>query len=90
MDAATKLKIIANYGVGYNNIDVDYATKKGIVVCNTPNPVTEPTAEMAFALMHAVARRIHPHADRFIVGGDNAHRRIDLAVQRIEEIRRSL
>lgn len=58
MDAATNLKIIANYGVGYNNIDVDYATKKGIVVCNTPNPVTEPTAEMAFALMHAVARRI--------------------------------
>jgi D-3-phosphoglycerate dehydrogenase len=58
MDAAKNLKIIANYGVGYNNIDVDYATKKGIVVCNTPNPVTEPTAEMAFALMHAVARRI--------------------------------
>lgn len=58
MDAATNLKIIANYGVGYNNIDVDYATQKGIVVCNTPNPVTEPTAEMAFALMHAVARRI--------------------------------
>ena len=58
MDAATKLKIIANYGVGYNNIDVDYATRKGIVVTNTPQPVTEPTAEMAIALMYAVARRV--------------------------------
>ncbi len=58
MDAGKNLKIIANYGVGYNNIDVDYATKKGIVVCNTPHAVTEPTAEMAMALMYATARRI--------------------------------
>ena len=52
------LKIIANYGVGYNNIDVEYATKCGIVVTNTPDPVIEPTAEHAFALIHAAARRI--------------------------------
>jgi D-3-phosphoglycerate dehydrogenase len=58
MDAAARLKIIANYGVGYNNIDVDYATRKGIVVTNTPQPVTEPTAEMAMALLYAVARRV--------------------------------
>jgi D-3-phosphoglycerate dehydrogenase len=59
LDAANgQLKIIANYGVGYNNIDVDYATKCGIVVTNTPDPVIEPTAEHAFALMHAAARRI--------------------------------
>lgn len=53
-----RLKIIANYGVGYNNIDVEYATQKGIVVTNTPDPVIEPTAELTFALMLAAARRI--------------------------------
>ena len=58
MDKASKLKLIANYGVGYNNIDVDYAAQKGIVVTNTPNSVLEPTAELCFALMSAVARKI--------------------------------
>lgn len=58
IDAGKNLKIIANYGVGYNNIDVAYATQKGIVVANTPDPVIEPTAELAFALMSDVARRI--------------------------------
>ena len=52
------LKIIANYGVGYNNVDVEYATQCGIVVTNTPDPVVEPTAELALALMLAAARRI--------------------------------
>jgi len=56
--AAKRVKIIANYGVGYNNIDVEYAAKCGIVVTNTPDPVIQPTAELAFALMHAAARRI--------------------------------
>jgi len=59
LDAAKgNIKIIANYGVGYNNIDVDYATQCGIVITNTPDPVIEPTAEQAFALMLAAARRI--------------------------------
>ena len=53
-----KLKIIANFGVGYNNIDVEEATRRGIAVCNTPNAVTEPTAEMALGLMLSVMRRI--------------------------------
>jgi lactate dehydrogenase-like 2-hydroxyacid dehydrogenase len=55
---AKQLKIIANFGVGYNNIDVDAATDMGIVVCNTPNAVTEPTAEMTMGLMISVMRRI--------------------------------
>ncbi len=55
---AKNLRIIANFGVGYNNIDVAKATEMGIVVCNTPNAVTEPTAEMAFGLLLAVARNI--------------------------------
>ncbi len=59
IDAAKgSVKIIANFGVGYNNIDVKYATKCGIVVTNTPDPVIEPTAEQAFALMLAAARRV--------------------------------
>lgn len=58
MDRAVKLELISNWGVGFNNIDVDYATKKGIVVTNIPNSTREPTAEFAFALLLATGRRI--------------------------------
>ena len=58
LDKATKLELIANFGVGYNNIDVDYATSKGVVVTNLPETTREPTAELAFALLLAAARRI--------------------------------
>ena len=58
MDRGTKLELIANYGVGYNNIDVEYAKQKGIAVTNIPNSVTEPTAEFAFALLLAAGRKI--------------------------------
>lgn len=58
LSCAKKLKIIANFGVGYNHIDVETATSMGIVVCNTPNAVTEPTAEMAMGLMISLMRRI--------------------------------
>lgn len=53
-----RLKIISNYAVGYNNIDINYAQQKGIAVCNTPDPVIEPTAELAYALMGCAARRL--------------------------------
>ena len=52
------LKVISNYAVGYNNIDVEYATKNGIFVTNTPGVLTETTADLAWALLLAVARRI--------------------------------
>jgi glyoxylate reductase len=58
IDAAPELKLIANYGAGFDNIDVAYATSKGIVVTNCPDPVTEPTAELAFGLMISLARGI--------------------------------
>lgn len=58
IDRGNKLEMIANYGVGYNNIDVDYATKKGIVVTNIPDSTREPTAELAFALLLGAARKI--------------------------------
>ncbi|MFW6267663.1 MAG: NAD(P)-dependent oxidoreductase [Marinilabiliaceae bacterium] len=58
MKSASRLKLIANFGAGVDNIDVDLATSKGIVVTNTPDPVTEPTAELAMGLMVDVSRRI--------------------------------
>lgn len=63
MDAGKKLQIVSNYAVGFDNIDVPYATQKGIVVCNTPDPTTEPTAEIAMGLIYAVMRRM-PDCDR--------------------------
>ena len=53
-----KLKMIASYAVGYDNIDIQAATKRGIPVSNTPGVLTDTTAEMAWALLFSVARRI--------------------------------
>ena len=58
LDKATNLKIVSNYAVGYNNIDVAYALEKGITITNTPDPVTAPTANLALGLMIDAARRI--------------------------------
>lgn len=57
IQSAPKLKLVTNFGVGFNNIDLDACRERGIRVTNTPQPVIEPTAELAFALMHDVARR---------------------------------
>ena len=53
-----RLRLIANFGAGYNNIDLEACRARGIRVTNTPQPVIEPTAELAFALMSDVARRV--------------------------------
>ena len=58
IEAGTKLEIISNYGVGYNNIDVDAASKQGIAVCNTPEAVCEPTAELCLSLILSLSRRV--------------------------------
>ena len=58
MDAAPNLKVISNYAVGYDNVDLGEATRRGIVVGNTPGVLTETTADMAFALLMASARRL--------------------------------
>ena len=55
--SATHLQLVTNFGVGFNNIDLEACRERGIRVTNTPLPVIEPTAELAFALMHDVARR---------------------------------
>ncbi len=63
-----KLKMIANYAVGYNNIDVKAATERCITVSNTPDVLTDTTAEMAWALLFSVARRT-VEGDRFTRAG---------------------
>ena len=57
-DSAPNLKIIANFAVGFDNIDVREATNHGIVVTNTPDVLTDATAELTFALIFSAARRI--------------------------------
>lgn len=68
MDAAPNLKVVANYAVGYNNIDVDAATERGILVTNTPGVLTETTADLTWALIMSVARRV-VEGDVFMRGG---------------------
>src|SRR3954468_20046339 len=68
MDASPDLRAIANYGVGTDNVDLDAATARGIPVGNTPDVLTGTTAELAFALMLAAARRV-VEADRFVREG---------------------
>ena len=63
-----KLKMIASYAVGYNNIDVKAATKLGIPVSNTPGVLTNATSDMAWALLFSTARRI-VEADKFTRAG---------------------
>ena len=58
MEKAPNLRIVANYGVGYDNIDLAAATARGIWVTNTPGVLTDATADLTFALMLGLARRI--------------------------------
>lgn len=67
-DAAPKLKIVAQMAVGFDNIDIPEATKRGIYVTNTPGVLTETTADFAFALLIAAARRV-AEADRYVRSG---------------------
>lgn len=58
LDHATRLKVVSNMAVGYNNIDVEAASKKEIMVTNTPGVLTETTADLTFGLLMAVSRRL--------------------------------
>jgi glyoxylate reductase len=68
MEAAPRLRVISNLAVGYDNVDIPGATKRGILVGNTPGVLTETTADFAFALLMAAARRV-VEADAFTRGG---------------------
>jgi glyoxylate reductase len=68
MAAAPHLRVVANYAVGYNNVDVAAATRRGVMVTNTPGVLTDATADLAFALILSVARRV-VESDRFLREG---------------------
>ena len=68
LSAAPRLRVVSNVAVGYDNIDVAAATERGIAVGNTPGVLTETTADLTFALMLAVARRV-VEGDRFVREG---------------------
>jgi glyoxylate reductase len=69
LDAAgPDLRVVSNYAVGFDNVDVPACTRRGIAVGNTPGVLTETTADLAWTLLMAAARRI-PEADRYVRGG---------------------
>jgi glyoxylate reductase len=69
LEAASRALVFSNYAVGYNNIDVACATRLGILVTNTPGVLTDATADLAWALLFAAARRI-AEGDRFTRAGN--------------------
>ena len=68
LNACTRLKLLCNIGVGYNNIDIAAATAKGVVVTNTPGAMDDAVADLVFGQILAVARRL-PQADTFVRRG---------------------
>ena len=69
LDAAPSVRAVSQLAVGYDNIDVPAATERGVIVCNTPGVLTDATADLAFALMLAHARRLFA-GDRALRNGD--------------------
>jgi len=67
--AGPQLKIVANYAVGYDNIDIKAAAERNVIITNTPEVLTESVAEQAIALMFAISRRI-VESDKFMRGGN--------------------
>ena len=63
LDREPQLKVVSNFAVGYDNVDVPACTERGVAVCNTPGVLTETTADFAFALLMAAARRVVEGAD---------------------------
>ena len=68
LDACPELRVVSNYGVGLDNVDVEACTERGILVGNTPDVLTDTTADMAFALLLAAARRV-PEGDAVVREG---------------------
>ncbi|MEA3423322.1 MAG: NAD(P)-dependent oxidoreductase, partial [Bacillota bacterium] len=68
IDKAKNVKIFADYSVGYNNFDVDHAKEKGIYLTNTPDVLTNATADLTFSLLLAVSRRI-VESDQYVSVG---------------------
>ena len=72
LDAAKKLKVVSLYSVGYDGVAVEAATKRGVMVTNTPGVLTDATADIAFMLLLMTARRAR-EADNILRGGEWKH-----------------
>ena len=68
LDACPRLRVVSNYAVGFDNLDIPAGSSRGILMGNTPGVLTETTADFAFALLMAAARRIVEGAD-YVRGG---------------------
>ena len=68
LDKSRNLKVVSNYAVGYNNIDVEEATKHGVMVTNTPDVLTDTTADCAFLLLMSISRRL-VEVDKYVRDG---------------------
>src|ERR1700733_9557151 len=68
LDRAPRLRVVANFAVGYDNVDLEACAARGIVVTNTPGVLTEATADLAFGLLLSTARRI-TEGDRLVRRG---------------------
>jgi lactate dehydrogenase-like 2-hydroxyacid dehydrogenase len=78
--AAPKLRVISNFGVGFDNVDVAAATARGILVCNTPGVLSDAVADLTIGLIISLARRL-PEAERFVREGNwGSGRMVDLGV----------
>ena len=75
LDAHPDLRVVANVAVGFDNIDVAAATERGVVVLNTPDVLTDATADLAFTLILSAARRV-PEADAFLRAGQYRYWRL--------------
>src|SRR5687767_6900818 len=81
LEAAPRLRVVGVCAVGYDNVDVAAAAELGIQVCNTPNVLTEATADLAWTLLLAAARRL-VEADAFVRAGRFRGWRIDMMLGR--------
>ncbi len=79
LERGERLRIVANMAVGVDNVDVEAATRRGVVVSNTPEVLTDATADLAFALLLAAARRI-AWGDRLVRGGGFVGWKPDLGI----------
>jgi glyoxylate reductase len=90
LDAAPGLRVVAEYGVGYDNIDVEACTRRGVLVCNTPGVLAETTADLTWSLILTSARRVGEAIDHVkqgrwtgwsptvLLGGDVHHRTLGI------------
>jgi len=83
VNRAAQLKVICNLAVGYDNIDMEAAAKKGIIITNTPGVLTETTADLTFALLMAAGRRVVEASDTLRSGGWGAWSLMQLTGQDI-------